>query len=78
MMPINWNAYIIQMISGVKQNVWGTVPICMEQYPIHDLKTLSIYLFYDDVRAATEKQAINEVNAFQAMFEQRKNILTSL
>ena len=67
-----------------KENVYGmkipdSIDIEGEGITKDDLKTLSIYLFYDDVRAATEKQAINDkVNAFQAMFEQRKKYTDKL
>ena len=67
-----------------KENVYGmkindSIQIEGDGITENDLKSLSVYLFYDDVRAAAEKQAIQDkVSAFQAMFEQRKKYTNKL
>ena len=44
-----------------------------------DMKSMSVYLFYDDIRASQEKQAIQDkINQFQTALEQRKNYTQAL
>ncbi len=44
-----------------------------------DMKSMSVYLFYDEIRASQEKQAIQDkINQFRTALEQRKNYTQAL